>query len=230
MRQFAVIGIGRFGFKIAEILIQKGAQVLAIDRNHLLVEKIRDMVTEAVQLDSTDEDALRESGIQEVDVAVVSIGEDVESNILTTTILKNFGIQEIVSRASSRLHAQILKEVGATRVVFPEEDMGLRVAHSILEPGVLEYIELGADYNLAEIEVKGDFIGKTFQELNIKSRYRVNVIMIMKKVKQKSDKDGIMFEKEIKELPAPEYVLGEKDILVVVGDSHDIEGLEKHFE
>jgi trk system potassium uptake protein TrkA len=230
MRQFAVIGLGRFGFKVAEILTKKGAQVVAIDRNHTLVEKVRDMVTEAVQLDCTDEEALRESGVQDVDVAVVSIGEDVESSILTTTLLKNFGIQEIVSRASSRLHAQILKEVGATRVVFPEEDMGLRVANSILEPGVLEYIELGADYNLAEIEVKGDFIGKTFKELNIKSRYSVNVIMIMKKVKQKSDNEGQFFEKEMKELPAPDYVLGEKDILVVVGDSKDIEVLEKQIE
>ncbi|MCP5007311.1 MAG: TrkA family potassium uptake protein [Planctomycetes bacterium] len=230
MRQFAIIGLGRFGLKVAEILAQKGAQVIAVDRNPALVEKVRDMVTDAVQLDSTDEEALKESGVRSVDVAVVSIGEDVESSILTTTLLKNFAIKEIVSRAGSKLHAQILKEVGATRVVFPEEDMGLRVANSILEPGVLEYIELGADYNLAEIEVKGDFIGKSFKQLNIKSKYRVNVIMIMKKVKQKSGKNGPLPEKEIKELPVPDYVLGEKDILVVVGDSKDIELLEKQLE
>ena len=145
MRQFAIIGLGRFGFKIAEILAEKGAQVIAIDKNHTLVEKVGNIVTEALQLDSTDEVALRESGVKDVDVAVVSIGEDVESNILTTTILKNLGIKEIVSRANTKLHAQILKEVGATRVVFPEEDMGLRVANSIFAPGVLEYIELGQE-------------------------------------------------------------------------------------
>ncbi|GJQ57825.1 MAG: TrkA family potassium uptake protein [Candidatus Scalindua sp. AMX11] len=230
MRQFAVIGLGRFGFKVAEILAKKGAEVIAIDKNPILVEKVKDIVTEALQLDSTDEEALRASGVQDVDVAVVCIGEDVESNVLTTTLLQNFGIQEIVSRASSRLHAQILQAVGATRVVFPEEDMGLRVANSILEPGVLEYIELGADYNLAEIEVKGDFIGKTLKELHIKSRYRVNVIMIMEKVKQESDKEGVFFEKEMKKLPTPDYVLREKDLLVVVGDSKDIEMLEKQIE
>ena len=230
MRQFAVIGLGRFGFKVAETLTQKKAQVIAIDKNHMLVEKVRDMVTVALQFDSTDEEALRESGIQDVDVAVVCIGEDVESNIMTTTLLKNLGIQEIVSRASSRLHAQILKEVGATRVVFPEEDMGLRVANSILEPGVLEYIELGADCNLAEIEVKGEFTGKMFKELDIKSKYHVDVIMIMEKVKQKSDKDGLIFEKEMKKLPTPDYVLREKDVLVVVGNSKDIEMFEKQFE
>jgi trk system potassium uptake protein TrkA len=230
MRQFAVIGLGRFGFKVAEILASKGAQVIAIDKNPALVEKARDIVTEAVQLDSTDEEALRESGVEGVDVAVVSIGEDVESNILTTAILKNFGIREIVARASTKLQAQILKEVGATRVVFPEEDMGLRVANSILSPGVLEYIELGADYNLAEIEAKGDFIGKPLKELNIKSKYGINVIMIMKRIKQEIGKPGEFVEKEIKELPTPDYVLGVKDILVVVGDSKDIEALEKHIK
>ena len=229
MRQFAIIGLGRFGFKIAEILAEKGAQVIAIDKNHTLVEKVGNIVTEALQLDSTDEVALRESGVKDVDVAVVSIGEDVESNILTTTILKNLGIKEIVSRANTKLHAQILKEVGATRVVFPEEDMGLRVANSIFAPGVLEYIELGAHYNLAEIEVKGDFIGKPLKDLDISSKYRVNIIMIMKKILQEQDKKGKFSEKEIKELPSPDYVLREKDILVVVGDSKDIEVLEKNF-
>lgn len=230
MRQFAVIGLGRFGFKVAEILAEKGVQVIAIDKDHALVEKIRDIVTEAVQLDSTDEEALRESGVEGVDVAVVSIGEGVESSILTTAILKSFGIKEIVARASTKLQAQILKEVGATRVVFPEEDMGLRVANSILAPGVLEYIELGAHYNLAEIEVKGEFTGKSIKELDIKSKYGINVIMIMKRIKQEAGKEGELVEKEIKELPTPDYVLREKDILVVVGDSKDIEALEKHIK
>jgi trk system potassium uptake protein TrkA len=230
MRQFAVIGLGRFGFKVAEILAEKGVQVIAIDKDPALVEKIRDIVTEAVQLDSTDEEALRESGVEGVDVAVVSIGEGVESSILTTAILKGFGIKEIVARASTKLQAKILKEVGATRVVFPEEDMGLRVANSILAPGVLEYIELGAHYNLAEIEVKGEFTGKSIKELDIKSKYGINVIMIMKRIKQEAGKEGELVEKEIKELPTPDYVLREKDILVVVGDSKDIEALEKHIK
>lgn len=230
MRQFAVIGLGRFGFKVAEVLATKGGKVLAIDKNLALVDKVRDIVTEAVQLDCIDEEALRESGVKNVDVAVVCIGEDVESSILVTAILKNIGIKEIIARAGTRLHAQILKEVGATRVVFPEEDMGLRVANSIFAPGVLDYVELGADYNLAEIEIKGNFIGKSFRELGLKSRYGVNVIMIMKKVKEEIGKKGAFVEKEIKELPTPDYVLGAKDILVVVGDSKDIEVLEKHIK
>ncbi len=227
MRQFAVIGLGRFGFKVAEVLGAKGVQVIAIDKDITLVEKIRDIVTDALQLDSTDEEALKESGIENVDVAVVCIGEDVQSSILTTAILKNLGINEIIAKACTRLHAQILKEVGATRVVFPEEDMGLRVANSIFAPGVLDYIDLGADYNLAEIVVKGDFIGKSIRELHLKSKYGINVIMIMKKIKEKVGDKGEFVEKEVKDLPTPDYVLVEKDILVVVGDSKDIEDLEK---
>jgi trk system potassium uptake protein TrkA len=230
MRQFAVIGLGRFGFKVAEVLAAKGAQVLAIDKDIGLVDKVRDVVTEAVQLECTDEEALRESGVESVDAAVVSIGEDVEASILITTLLKNLGIKEIIARAGTRLHAQILKEVGATRVVFPEEDMGLRVANSIFAPGVLDYVDLGADYNLAEIEAKGDFIGKSIRELHLKSKYCVNVIMIMKKIKETVGEEGGFTEREIKELPTPDYVLGEKDILVVVGDSKDIEDLEKHIK
>jgi len=144
--------------------------------------------------------------------------------------LKNLGIKEIVSKACTGLHAQILKEVGATRVVFPEEDMGLRVANSIFAPGVLDYIDLGADCNLAEIEVKGDFIGKSIRELHFKSKFGVNVIMIMKKIKEKVGEEGGFTEREIKEIPTPDYVLVAKDILVVVGDSKDIEDLEKHIK
>lgn len=229
MRQFAVIGLGRFGFKVAEVLSDKGAQVIAIDKDHALVDKIRNVVTEAVQLDSTDEEALRECGVGDVDVAVVSIGEHLEASILTTAILKGLGIKEIVSRAGTKLQAQILKEIGATRVVFPEEDMGLRVANSILAPGVLEFVELGADYDLAEIEVKGSFIGKSFKELNLKAKYNINVIMVMKKI-ERTGRGGGLIKEEVKELPTPDYVLVENDILVVVGDGKDIESLERHIK
>ena len=140
MRQFAVIGLGRFGCKVAETLAQKGASVIAVDTIQENVEKVSDFVTKAVRIDSTDEKALLACGIKDVDVAVVAMGEDIESSVLTTALLKNLDVAEIVARACSTLHAQILRLVGATRVVFPEEYMGFRVANSILSPGVLEYI------------------------------------------------------------------------------------------
>ena len=230
MRQFAVIGLGRFGSKVAETLAKKGVHVIAIDSDPELVGRVSDVVTKAVQIDSTDEESLAASGVKDVDVAVVAMGEDVESSILTTALLKNLNIKEIVARACTKLHAQILKMVGATRVVFPEEDMGIRVANSILSPGVLEYIELGADYTLAEIEAKSESIGHTINELDLKTRYGINVLIVKRKVIEVGEKAGEAIEKEVKVLPTSDYKIQRGDILVVVGNSKDVESFEKHMK
>jgi len=230
MRQFAVIGLGRFGSKVAETLAKKGVHVIAIDSDRELVGRVSDVVTKAVQIDSTDEESLAASGVKDVDVAVVAMGEDVESSILTTALLKNLNIKEIVARACTKLHAQILKMVGATRVVFPEEDMGIRVANSILSPGVLEYIELGADYTLAEIEAKSESIGHTINELDLKTRYGINVLIVKRKVIEVGEKAGEATEKEVKVLPTSDYKIQRGDILVVVGNSKDVESFEKHMK
>lgn len=230
MRQFVVIGLGRFGRKVAETLAKKGAPVIAIDSKPELVGNVSNFVIKAVQIDSTDEDALVASGVKDVDVAVVGMGEDVESSILTTALLKNLNIKEIVARASTPLHAQILKMVGATRVVFPEEDMGIRVANSILSPGVLEYIELGADYTLAEIEAKSESIDRTIDELDLRAKYGVNVLIVKRKVFEAGEKLEETMKKEMKVLPTSDYKIQEGDVLVVVGNSKDIESFEKHMK
>ncbi len=227
MRQFAVIGLGRFGRKVAETLAKKGAPVIAIDSKPELVEKVSDFVTKAMQMDSTDEKSLIAAGIKDVDVAVVSMGEDIESSVLTTALLRNLDVPEIVARACTSLHAQILKMVGATRVVFPEEDMGIRVANSILSPGVLEYIELGADYTLAEFEATSDDIGRTINEVDLKNKYGINVLIVKRKVLESGESAGETREKEMKVLPTSNYKIQEGDILVVVGNSKDIETFEK---
>ncbi|MBV6518989.1 MAG: hypothetical protein DCC43_03455 [Candidatus Brocadia sp.] len=230
MRQFAVIGLGRFGRKVAETLAKKGAPVIAIDREPELVGKVSDFVTKAVQIDSTDEKALIASGVKDVDVAAVCMGEDVESSVLTTALLKNLSINEIVARASTPLHAQILKMVGATRVVFPEEDMGIRVANSILSPGVLEYIELGGDYTLAEVEAESESVGRTMNELNLKTKYGINTLIVKRKVFETGEKTEEVVGKEMKVLPTSDYKIQAGDILVVVGNSRDIEAFEKHMK
>lgn len=216
MRQFAVIGLGRFGRKIAETLAKKGAPVIAIDSNQELVEKVSDFVTKSIQMDSTDEKALLAGGIKDVDVAVVSMGEDIESSVLTTALLKNLDIKEIVARACTPLHAQILKMVGATRVVFPEEDMGIRVANSILSPGVLEYIELGADYTLAEIEAKSESIGHSISELDLRTKYGINVLIVKRKIYEAGENREEPIEKEVKVLPTSDYKIQEGDRKSVV--------------
>lgn len=231
MRQFAVIGLGRFGRKVAETLAKKGASVIAIDSNQELVDKVSDFATKAIQMDSTDEKALVASGIKDVDVAVIGMGEDIESSVLTTALLKNLDIKEIVARACTPLHAQILKMVGATRVVIPEEDMGIRVAHSILSPGVLEYIELGADYTLAEIEAKSKSVtGRTISELDLKAKYGINVLIVKRRVFEVGENIEETIVKEVKVLPTSDYKIQEGDVLVVVGSSEDIESFEKHMK
>ena len=230
MRQFAVIGLGRFGCKVAETLAQKGASVIAVDTIQENVEKVSDFVTKAVRIDSTDEKALLACGIKDVDVAVVAMGEDIESSVLTTALLKNLDVAEIVARACSTLHAQILRLVGATRVVFPEEDIGFRVANSILSPGVLEYIELGAEYTLAEIEAKGECIGHTISELSLKTKYGIDVLIVKRKIIEAGEKAEETKEKEIKVLPASHGKIQEGDIFVVVGNSKNIESFEKHMK
>lgn len=230
MRQFAVIGLGRFGRKMAETLAKKGAPVIAIDSNPELVAKVSDFVTKAMQMDSTDEKSLIAAGIKDVDVAVVSMGEDIESSVLTTALLRNLEVAEIVARACTSLHAQILKMVGATRVVFPEEDMGIRVANSILSPGVLEYIELGADYTLAEFEAKSDDIGRTINEVDLKNKYGIHVLIVKRKVLVAGESASETREKEMKVLPTSDYKIQGGDILVVVGNSKDIESFEKKLK
>ena len=230
MRQFAVIGLGRFGCKVAETLARKGVPVIAVDSNPELVNKVSGFVTKAIQIDSSDEEALIAGGIRAVDVAVVCMGEDIESSILTTALLKKLNIKEIVSRACTQLHAQILKMVGATRIVFPEEDMGIRVANSILSPGVVEYIELGADYTLSEIEAKSDCIGYTINELDLKTKFGINALIVKRKIIVTGEKGGDAVEKEVKILPTSDYKIQEGDILIVVGNSKDVESFEKHMK
>lgn len=223
-RQIAVIGIGKFGSKTIQALSKKGVAVIAIDKNHDRVEKIKDFTTEALQIDTLDKESLAASGVKDVDAVIVALGNDVESSILITAMLREMGVKEIVARAKSHLHERILNQVGATRVVFPEEDMALRVANTITQPGIHEYIELGGEFDLAEIEIKEGhcFIGNKLIDIEARKKYNVNLVMI-KKLKKKKDKEGIEKIEESKQLPYVDYKVVAGDILVVVGDRKNIE-------
>ncbi|NOZ23213.1 MAG: TrkA family potassium uptake protein [Planctomycetes bacterium] len=222
MRQFAVIGLGRFGYKVAATLAEKGADVLAVDENEEIIQKISDEVARAVVANSTDEDALRACAVQEVDVVVVGIGQSIESNVLTTALVKKLGVPEIVSRASSELHGQILDLVGATRVVFPEHDAAIRVANSIRLESIFDRIELPGGVTIAEIDPPASFIGKTLMELQLRTRYGINVIV----VKQSADKEEEA--KEIQMMPRPDYEIEKGDTLLVVGETESIESVHEY--
>ena len=150
-KQFAVIGLGRFGVSVARTLFKGGYEVLAIDSNEERVQKISSEVTHVVQADTTDENALKALGIRNFDVVVVAIGEDVQANVLTTLLLKELGVNYIVAKAKNELHGKMLEKIGADRVVYPERDMGQRVAHNLVSTNVLDYIELSPDLSLVEV-------------------------------------------------------------------------------
>lgn len=226
-RLVAVLGLGRFGQALVSTLVEEGIDVIAIDIDKEQVEKMKDIATQAIQLDREDEESLRACGVQEVDVAIVAMGT-LEPSIMNTTILKKIGVKEIIARATSELHAEILKSVGATRVVFPEKDIGIRVAKSIAVPGVMEYVELGEEYCLAEIKVKEKMLGKTIKQLDLKSQFGINIVII-KKTEEVTVNDKVI-ERERMVLPTADYVLAENDALVIVGETEKVENFEKRMK
>jgi trk system potassium uptake protein len=224
MRQFAVIGLGRFGSSVARALFQKGYQVLAIDSQETITQNISDEVTQAVCLDSTDEKALRAVGLSNVDVAVVGVGTNLEASILTTLNLKEIGIKEIVCKAVSEDHKKVLEKIGATRVVQPEREMGTRVANSLVSTNVIEQIELSDESSIAELIAPKEFIGKSLREVDIRAKFGVTVIAFKRRIPSASKKE----EEEIVNIsPKAEDLIKKGDILVVLGTNYNIDDLKK---
>ena len=179
-KQFVVIGLGRFGSSIATTLYSLGNDVLVIDKNEDLIQDIASEVTHAVQADATDENALRALGIRNFDVAIISIGGDIQSSVMATLILRELGVKYIIAKGNGELHAKVLYKIGADRVVLPEKDMGVRVAHNIISSSILDYIELSSDYSIMEVKAFEDWVGKDLKSLNLRKKYGINVIAIKK--------------------------------------------------
>jgi trk system potassium uptake protein TrkA len=227
MRQFAVIGLGRFGFSVAESLIKKGAQVLAIDKDEEKVQEMSEIATYAVTLDATDESALKSIGIQNVDVAIVSIGEDIEASVLVVMILKEMGIKEIIAKAITDLHGRILVNLGVSRVIFPEGEMGKRLANSLVIPSVLDFIQLSDEYSIAEIPAPKEFEGQTLKELGIRARYNMNVLAIRRKVPTLEDGGEASYSETTIMAPSADDTVEAGDILVVLGENTKFQKLSK---
>ncbi|GEN36808.1 potassium channel family protein [Aneurinibacillus danicus] len=215
-KSYAVIGLGRFGSSVVNHLHKAGYEVMAVDENEERVQEHVEAATHAVQADSTDEQALRDVGIGNFDVVVVAIGVDIQASILTTLLLKELGVKRIVAKAQNPRHGQVLYKVGADRVVFPERDMGIRVAHNLVSPNVLDFIELSPDYGVAEVAVSEKMQGKSLVELNVRAQFGVNVVAI------KTNNDFNI-------APGPEVLLQEGDILIVVGHNDDLRRFEEEM-
>lgn len=217
---FAVIGLGRMGSKVAINLAEGGAEVIAIDSNMQKVEEHKDLVGHAICLDSTDEEAMKKAGIQDVDVAVIALGNNVEANILTTALVKDLGVEYIVARASSTLQERILRRMGTDRVIFPEKAIGEQIARNLLAPGLIEIVSLISGHSLAQVIADERLAGKSLRELDLRAKHGVHVVTIQKN--EPSEEKGIEFKKKISSLPDPDYVIEEGDIMMVVGTEDDI--------
>jgi trk system potassium uptake protein TrkA len=214
-KSFAVIGLGRFGSSVARSLFEMGYEVMGIDENEDRINEHLHYVTHAVQADTTDEAALREIGIRNFDCVVVAIGADIQASILTVLILKEMGVNKIVAKAQNERHGQVLIKVGADRVVFPERDMGVRVAHNLISANVLDFIELAEDYSVAEVVVSDKMVGKTIRQLDVRARYGVNVI-------------AIKSNGHFNIAPRPDEMIREGDVLVVIGHNRDLQEFEEN--
>jgi len=226
-RQVAVIGLGRFGYGVAETLVKKGCEVLAIDTDPEKVQAISDLATFAVQCDATDEKALRAISIQNVDVAVVSIGENVEASILIVQTLKELGIKQIIAKGVTTLQGKILKNLGVSEVIFPERDAATRLAQRLMSPNVFEYLELVPGYSVEEIAVPDEMSGLRLKEAQIQETYHINLIGIRKKV-TRMVKGRMTTDEVFNVTPSSEDVIEKGDVLVVVGKQEDLDRLTRH--
>lgn len=213
-KQFAVIGLGRFGGSVAKALTNMNYEVLVIDRDAQRINDFANIVTHAVEADTTDEHALRAVGIRNFDIVVVAIGEDIQASILTTLLLKEMGVKKIVVKAKNALHGKVLSKIGADKVVYPERDMGIRIVHTLISPNILDMIELSEDYSIVEIHAGAFFAGKTLEQLDIRAKFGCNVMAI---------KSG----EHINIAPLAGDRIEEGDILVVIGHNTDLKRLEE---
>lgn len=225
MPQFAVIGLGAFGKKVAFTLSQKGANVIAIDKNRESVEEIKEHVSAALVLDSTDEEAMKAAGIKDVDAAVVALGDNQEEAILITAILKKMGVCKIVARAINQLYAHVLKSVGADNVIVIEERMGEDLAKRLLSPEIYQHVVLTTGHSLVEIEARAEFIGKSLRQLDFRKMFGVNVIAIQKKIPTIDDEGKVTYTVEVNDIPGPDDRIEKGDVLVVVGADEKIESM-----
>ncbi|MDR7856462.1 TrkA family potassium uptake protein [Tissierella sp.] len=214
MKSFAIIGCGRFGGAVARTLYSLGYEVLAIDISEDIIKEISDEVTHAAQADVMDETVLKDLGLRNFDVAVVAIGSDIEASIMATLVVKELGIKKVVAKALSDIHGKVLTKIGADRVIFPERDMGLRLAHNLASANILDFIELSPDYSILEVNALREWENRSLAQLKLSTKYGVNVMAI---------KRG----NTINVSPNSEAVIEKDDILVVIGSTNDIKTIEK---
>ena len=230
MRQFAIFGLGAFGESVSKNLMKEGMEVIVVDNDEQRIEAIKNDVTEAAILDSTKEDALLAIDIGRVDCAIVCIGDNMEASILTSLLLKKLEVPKIIARANTPAHRQILSLIGVDEIISPEEEMGLRLAKRLSSSHILRQLDISEEHTIVEVLINESFVGKTLRELNLRSRFGVNVVGIKKKIPHVTENGEDVFIEKYIDFPSPDDVFEEGDVLVMVGSDKAISEVEKYIE
>lgn len=208
VKSYAVLGLGSFGKSVARSFMELGIEVLAVDRNKIIVNEIASEVTYAVQMDVTNEDALKSIGVEKMDGVIVAINENLEASVMATLLVKELGVPYVVAKAETEMQKKILEKIGADKVVFPEKEMGVRLAKNIAG-NFLDVFDLSSKDSMVELKVKEEWIGKSIRELDFRNRYHLNIVAFRR--------DG-----KLDSFPDPDDVLQRDDIIITVGKNEDL--------
>lgn len=206
--QFFVAGLGRFGESVALTLEQMGYDVMAMDKDEGVVQDLSDKLAFVVCADSSDEKNLNAIGAGNADVAVVAIG-DLSASLLTTLLLKDLGVKRIVVKALDELHGKMLQKIGADNIIYSEKEMGIRVAHNLTSPGIVDYIEMNNNITVVTIHVPEGWVGKNLIDLDVRRKYHITVVAIRRGTENYIN-------------PKPDMPMETGDMLVILGDNESI--------
>lgn len=217
IKSVIVLGIGRFGERVATKLFEDGLEVMAVDKNYDLVQNISGKVTSAVQCDISNDKALEELGMGNFDVAVIATGESLEASMAATLFAKDHNVEKIIAKATSTNHARILKKIGADQIIFPEIDMGEKLARSIAGSNLLQFFHFSDDYSMIELKAYDELVGRSLKEIDFRKKYKMMVIAYKR--------DG-----ELIINPEANWKIEKDDTLVLLGDSEHADKLQKEVD
>jgi trk system potassium uptake protein TrkA len=216
MKQFAVIGLGNFGYYLATRLHEKGHDVLAVDLDPKRIQEIKDHVGQAIVADATDQEAMLSLGLRQMDAVIVCIGTSLNQSILATLLMKEIGVKTVLAKAIQEPHGRILEKIGADEVLFPEKDLALHLAERLHNPNVLTYLPLTEGYSILELAPPNDWIGKSLAELNLIARFGIQVLAVKEFVPER-----------VTNIPGAGFVVKDSDLLIVMGPNKALEQLQQ---
>jgi len=222
-----VIGLGQFGSQVAVNLTQMGFEVIAVDDSEEIVSEIKNLVSRAVILDATDEKAMRAVHVDNVDLAVVAIGSNVQSSLLAAALLQKLGIEDIYVRAISPLQEGILRSMGIEHIINLEEEMGKQLSSSLSSGRIGRYIQISDRHSLMEVQVPKLFVGKTLKDLNFRTKYQINIVGIKNLEPEVEDDGEVRYQVRMTDVPDPDYPLVDSDVMVIIGTDENIQKFVK---